>query len=110
MAKEKIVWENQGVRQLRFEEPGQTFEGYLLQIDSGPGFDDQMRFMYTFENEEGHWILYGSTVLDRILQNGQVGGYYQITFTGERKTDRGFMVKEYEIMKAANVLLEESSA
>ena len=106
MAKEKIVWENQGVQQLKFEEPGQVFEGYLLQIDSGPGFDDQTRMIYTLRNDEGHWTLYGSTVLDRILQNGDVGAYYQIRFTGERKTERGFMVKEYEIAKASNVPLE----
>ena len=106
MAKEKIVWENQGVQQLRFDEAGQEFEGYLLQIDSGPGFDDQMRMMYSFRNDAGLWILYGSTVLDRILQNGEVGAYYKITFTGERKTERGFMVKEYEILKASNVPLE----
>lgn len=106
MAKKEIVWENQGVQQLRFDEIGQVFEGYLIQIDSGPGFDDQLRMTYNFRNDSGHWLLYGSTVLDRILQNGEVGAYYKITFTGQRKTERGFMVKEYEILKAANVPLE----
>ena len=106
MAKKEIVWENQGVQQLRFDELGQVFEGYLIQIDSGPGFDDQLRMMYNFRNDSGHWLLYGSTVLDRILQNGEVGAYYKITFTGQRKTERGYMVKEYEILKASNVPLE----
>tara|TARA_Y100000588_G_scaffold305234_1_gene328465 strand:+ start:151 stop:519 length:369 start_codon:yes stop_codon:yes gene_type:complete len=106
MAKQEIVWESTGVNQLRFTEPGQEFEGYLLQIDSGPGFDDQLRWMYNFKNDEGHWILYGTTVLNRILQNGDVGAYYKITYTGDRKTERGFMVKEYDVLKAAGLHLD----
>ena len=93
MAKDKIVWENQGLQQLKFDEAGQDFEGYLIQIEYSEGFNDQMTFKYHFRNDAAHWILYGSTVLDRILQNGEVGAYYRITFTGERKPERGFSVK-----------------
>jgi len=105
MAKEQIVWENKGVQQLRFEEPGQTFEGYLTQIETGPGFDDQMRNIYTFQNDEGLHILFGSVVLDRQLQNGEVGGYFRITFQGTEKTERGFNVKIYKVEQGLGMSL-----
>ena len=110
MAKNEIVWENKGVQQLRFEEEGQQFEGYLTQIDSGPGFDDQIRNTYTFINEGSYYILYGSVTLDRQLQNGEVGGYYRITYNGTEKTERGFNVKIYVVEQAMGMLLESEDA
>jgi len=97
------VWEPQGSQQLRFVEVGQTFVGVLNQIDSGLGYDEQMRWMYTFVNgdeEEQTWLLYGTVALDRVLKNGDVGAKYRITYTGDAKTSNGYTVKEFDIAKA----------
>ena len=107
MAKQEIVWENKGVSQLRFEEVGEEFQGYLIQIESGPGFDDQIRNMYTFRSGDGLYILYGSVVLDRQLQNGEVGGFFRITYKGTEKTERGYNVKLYTVEQALGMQLPD---
>ena len=105
MAKEQIVWDSLGVSQLRFEDVDQVFEGYLTQIDSGPGFDDLIRNTYTFLNEGSYYILYGSVTLDRQLQNAEVNGYFRITYKGTEKTERGYNVKIYTVDQAQGVYL-----
>jgi hypothetical protein len=105
MAKEQIVWDSLGVSQLRFEDVDQAFEGYLTQIDSGPGFDDLIRNTYTFLNEGSYYILYGSVTLDRQLQNAEVNGYFRITYKGTEKTERGYNVKIYTVDQAQGVYL-----
>ena len=106
MAKKEITWESVNGNQLRFEDVGQVFEGYLIQIDMQPGIDDNMRGQYLLKNEDGLHLLFGTSVLDRLLQNGDIGGYYRITFQGWQKSARGFDVKLFAVEKAAGVLLE----
>ena len=90
-----------GTRFVRFENPDDSFTGTLTEkttqvirgIDVG---------RYLFEHDGTRYSLNGSTQLDDMMADAEVGDLIEIIYTGERPTTNGFTVKEF----TAEVLID----
>ena len=91
------IWQSELPLQVRFDEVGDSVEGWLLDKGHGPGPGDQLRGQYTIKAEDGLKIIFGRTKIDQGMMNISPGSYVRITFRGEESTTRGNTVKLFDV-------------
>ncbi len=91
------IWQSELPIQVRFEEVGDSVEGWLLDKGQGPGPGDQLRGQYTIKSEDGLKIIFGRTKIDQGMMNILPGAYVRITYQGEEATARGNTIKLFDV-------------
>jgi len=91
------IWQSELPVQVRFDEIGETVEGWLLDKNSGPGPGDQLRGQYTIKASDGLKIIFGRTKIDQGMMNISPGAYVRITYQGEESTTRGNTIKLFDV-------------
>jgi len=77
------------------EQPGDNITGVLISKDSDKGsFNSQS---YAISNQNGEFLVWGSTVLDDRMSYIEVGSKIKIEFVGEEANKKGQMVKIYKV-------------
>ena len=91
------IWQSELPVQVRFDEVGDSVEGWLLDKGYGPGPGDQLRGQYTIKAEDGLKIIFGRTKIDQGMMNILPGAYVRITYQGEEVTTRGNTIKLFDV-------------
>ena len=104
MAKE--VWQSELPVQVRFDEIGDSVEGWLLDKQTGPGPGDQLRGQYTIKADDGLKIVFGRTKIDQGMLHVSPGAYVRITYQGEETTSRGNTIKLFDVETKKGALME----
>ena len=103
------VWQSELPLQVRFEEVGDSVEGWLLDKQTGPGPGDQLRGQYTVKAADGLKIIFGRTKIDQGMTYVSVGAYVRITYQGEETTTRGNTIKLFDVETKKGALMDLDS-
>ena len=72
----------------RFEKEGDEIRGKLIAKEDSMSYDNKV---YKIETEDGLRVVFGTTVLDRIMESIEVGSELKIVFTGVKESkEKGY--------------------